>query len=91
MKGRRHVPAVTGDLLGRPEQGGPAAAPAVCTPGGWRDASPLDRLAGEAAPMLLVCSDLRLLSCPNAREFMQRARSFGATASVLPVALSHGQ
>jgi arylformamidase len=58
---------------------------------GWRDASPVDRLAGKAAPMLLVCSDLRLLSCPNAREFIQRARSFGAKASVLPVALSHGQ
>ena len=61
------------------------------TPEGWRDASPVDRLAGKTAPMLLVCSDLRLLSCPHAREFMQRARSFGATASVLPVALSHGQ
>jgi acetyl esterase/lipase len=58
-------------------------------PAFWRQASPLHRLAGTPAPMLLVCSSQRRVSCPQAQEFAARIARQGGRAQVLPQPLSH--
>ena len=60
-------------------------------PAFWRSASPLHRLAGAPAPMLLVCSSRREIACAQARTFAAKATSLGGSVSVLPVDLSHRQ
>ncbi len=55
-----------------------------------RAASPDHQLSGKPAPMLLVCSSKRADSCAQARRFTQAMTARGASARVLPVALSHG-
>lgn len=58
-------------------------------PAFWHRASPLDQLAHEAVPMLLVCSSKRVLSCPANHAFAQRAQAMGDQADVLDMPLSH--
>lgn len=60
-------------------------------PGFWREASPLHRLDGARAPLLLVCSSQRHDSCPQARRLAERATTLGGRAEVLPVDLNHAQ
>ncbi len=57
----------------------------------WREASPLHRLDGAQAPLLLVCSSQRRTACPQARQFAERATTLGGRAQVLPVDLSHAE
>ncbi|RJF88545.1 alpha/beta hydrolase [Oleomonas cavernae] len=59
-------------------------------PAFWQQASPFHRLAGRPAPLLLVCSSRRAVSCAQARGFAEKVTSMGARATVLPVDLSHG-
>jgi acetyl esterase/lipase len=55
----------------------------------WREASPLQRLQPRPAPLLLVCSSQRRVSCPQAEAFASAARQAGGRATVLPQPLSH--
>ena len=55
----------------------------------WSKVSPLARLDARPTPMLLVCSSLRLESCPQARAFAAKVASLGGTVRVQPEALSH--
>ncbi|MCA9529908.1 MAG: alpha/beta hydrolase [Myxococcales bacterium] len=57
----------------------------------WRDASPILRLSGKPAPMLLVCSSQRAESCGQADAFATGASALDATVTVLPVDLDHGE
>ena len=56
---------------------------------GWREVSPLHRLRGVPAPMLLVHSSRRPLAGEQARQFAAAAIDLGGHAEVLPVDLSH--
>lgn len=60
-------------------------------PAFWREASPLHRLDGARAPLLLVCSSQRRDSCPQARQLAERATALGGRAQVLPEDLSHAE
>ena len=60
-------------------------------PAYWHRASPVRRIAGTPAPLLLVCSSARQLSCPNAQEFARAAHAHGGRAEILPLALNHMQ
>jgi acetyl esterase/lipase len=55
----------------------------------WRKASPLHRLTGAPAPMLLVCSTLRPMPCVQAEGFAGAVTAKGGRANVLPVAMTH--
>ena len=55
----------------------------------WRRASPIHAIDGKPAPMLLVCSSLREVSCPASDDFARALTRAGARAEVLPVALRH--
>lgn len=57
----------------------------------WRAVSPLHRLSGTPVPMLLVCSTQRVDSCTQARRFAAKVTEAQGRATVLPVALSHGE
>lgn len=57
----------------------------------WRQASPLERLTGKPAPMLVVCSSRRRDSCAHAREFVAKATALGGRATVQPEDLSHAE
>lgn len=57
----------------------------------WNATSPLTKLRSRIAPFLAVCSSLDSYSCPRAQEFVDKARIYGAEASVLPQNLVHGQ
>ena len=56
----------------------------------WREASPIHRLKGSGAPMLLVCSSGREDSCAQAQDFVAKATANGRRVSVFPTALKHG-
>jgi arylformamidase len=60
-------------------------------PAYWRKVSPLDRLSGTPAPMLLVCSTLRKDSCEQARSFAAQVNLRQGRATVLPLALTHAE
>lgn len=60
-------------------------------PAFWRAVSPQHQLRAGAAPWLVVCSSLRRVSCPQAREFAALGQSLGVRVAVLPQALSHGE
>lgn len=60
-------------------------------PAYWRRTSPTLQLRSAPAPMLLVCSSQRRLSCAQAEGFARRAVALGARATVLPVDLNHAQ
>ena len=57
----------------------------------WRKTSPYDQLHGRVEPLLAVCSTRRMDSCPQAFDFVAKAKSFGTRASVLQENLSHEQ
>lgn len=57
----------------------------------WRQTSPYDQLHARIEPLLAVCSTRRRDSCPQAFDFVAKAKSFGARASVLQENLSHEQ
>lgn len=57
----------------------------------WNAASPQTVLRARIGPFLAVCSSLDGYSCPRAQEFVDKARSYGSEASVLPQNLVHGQ
>lgn len=58
-------------------------------PSFWDSASPIVQLHSKIAPFLGVCSSRRQESCPQAQAFVDKARSFGTQARVLPEDLSH--
>lgn len=60
-------------------------------PTAWRAVSPFHRLTGTTPPILAVCSSRRSESCPANQDFAAKARSFGGSADVLPLDLSHGE
>jgi acetyl esterase/lipase len=60
-------------------------------PAFWREASPMQRLTGAPAPMLLVCSTRRVLPCDQARNFAAKAKGLGGDVEVLAVDMSHGE
>lgn len=55
----------------------------------WRSASPWHRLRTAPAPMLLVCSSQRLVSCAQARAFAEKVDTLGGRARVAEIDLSH--
>jgi arylformamidase len=55
----------------------------------WRSASPFYALSAGTRPILAVCSSRRADSCAEARRFVAKAKSLGATAEVLPKDLAH--
>lgn len=55
----------------------------------WRQASPTLLLQSAPAPLLLVCSTRRRISCAQAAEFARRARALGGRAEVAREDLSH--
>ena len=57
----------------------------------WRRASPYHALTGAIRPVLTVCSLRRADSCSQAQRFANKAKSLGATVSVLEEDLSHGE
>jgi len=60
-------------------------------PAFWDAASPIVQLRSKIAPFLAVCSSRRNDSCPQAQAFVDKARSYGTQARVLPEDLSHGE
>jgi len=57
----------------------------------WRQTSPYDQMRSRSEPLLAVCSTRRADSCPQAFDFVAKAKSFGTPAGVLPENLSHEQ
>ena len=55
----------------------------------WRRNSPDHQLKEDAFPMLLVCSTRREISCLQARNFEEHAKSLGVKVSVSKQDLSH--
>lgn len=60
-------------------------------PGFWRSASPLHRLRGVPAPMLVVCSTRRSDACPPSHDFASAAIDLGGRAEVLELPLGHSE
>ncbi len=59
-------------------------------PARWADASPTARIAGDATPMLLVCSSIRIDdSCGQSQRFAAALAACGIRAEVLPEAKAH--
>ena len=59
--------------------------------GDWIAASPLQQLHQRIVPFLAVCSSQRRNSCTQAHNFVEKAVSFGTSASVIEQDLSHEQ
>lgn len=58
----------------------------------WQQLSPLSQLQAGLAPFLAICSSQRRDgACQQAQTFVDKARSTGARAELLPVDLSHGE
>lgn len=60
-------------------------------PADWTAASPMQQLDGRIVPFLAVCSSQRRNSCAQAHAFVDKAKTFGTSASVLEEDLSHGE
>lgn len=61
-------------------------------PGYWQASSPALQLQKAGAPFMAVCSSQRPdKPCLQADAFVQKARSLGMQAQLLPQALSHGE
>lgn len=61
-------------------------------PQDWQALSPSVQLKQKLAPFLAVCSTIRPdKPCPQAQQFVVLASRLGTDASLLPVALSHGE
>ncbi len=58
-------------------------------PAAWTEVSPLHRLSGRPAPMLLICSTRRDDACPQARAFAAAARARGGDARIFATPQSH--
>ncbi len=59
--------------------------------GFWNASSPVLQLHSRIVPFLAVCSLQRAGSCPQAQEFVGKARRLGSQASVLQEKISHEQ
>jgi arylformamidase len=57
----------------------------------WYAASPELQLNARIAPFLAVCSSQEAGSCPRAQEFVQKAMSYGTSATILQENLAHEQ
>jgi arylformamidase len=57
----------------------------------WNAASPEVQLTARIAPFLAVCSTQETGSCPRAQDFVQRAKSYGSSATILQENLTHDQ
>ncbi|HJU26923.1 MAG TPA: alpha/beta hydrolase [Rhodanobacteraceae bacterium] len=57
----------------------------------WNAASPTLQVHSRIAPFLAVCSSQRVESCSQAQEFVNKAKGYGASASVLQENMTHGQ
>ena len=57
----------------------------------WNAASPMTQLRTRMAPFLAVCTPQVTGSCQRAQQFVDKAASYGAEASVLEENLSHEQ
>lgn len=57
----------------------------------WKLTSPFFQLKGKTAPILAVCSSRRDASVSQSKAFVEKALTFGTTALILPVDLSHGE
>lgn len=58
-------------------------------PAYWRSMSPLHRLTGRPAPLLLICSTRRDDACPQARGFAAAVERTGGRAEVFPTPQTH--
>lgn len=56
----------------------------------WQSNSPFYQIDRKILPMLIVCSQKRPESCPQAQAFKKKAESFSSNVVVLPVDLEHG-
>lgn len=57
----------------------------------WNAASPMQQLHDRMTPFLAVCTPQVAGSCQRAQDFVTKATSYGAHASVLQENLSHGE
>ncbi len=57
----------------------------------WRQTSPYDQLRARTEPFLAVCSTRHDDACPQAFDFVAKAKSFGTRAGVLQENLTHEQ
>jgi len=58
----------------------------------WRAASPINQIAAQARPMLMICSTRREEeSCGQMEAFAMKAASLGISATVLPQDKTHGE
>lgn len=60
-------------------------------PSVWTAASPKQQLVARIAPFLAVCSSQRRDSCPQARDFVAKAGSFGTRTQLLEEDMTHEQ
>jgi len=58
-------------------------------PSVWAAASPKQKLDARIAPFLAVCSSQRRESCPQARDFVAKAESFGTRTQLLEEDKTH--
>lgn len=57
----------------------------------WRLASPYHQMTGRTAPMLVVCSTRRQISCEQAEAFATKGKTLGNHIVVLKQDKSHGE
>ncbi|MBI2255398.1 MAG: alpha/beta hydrolase [Proteobacteria bacterium] len=60
-------------------------------PAAWEAASPYHRLKGPTPPLLGICRQRSLESCPQNRALARKVAEFGAKMEVQPEAMSHGE
>lgn len=60
-------------------------------PADWTAASPFQQLRQASPPILAVCSSRRANACPQAQDFVAKAKSLGTTAEVLSLDKTHGE
>src|SRR5690348_428941 len=61
------------------------------SPAFWNATSPTVQLSSKIAPYMAVCSSQRVNSCPQAQQFVNKAVSYGTSATLLPENLTHSQ
>jgi arylformamidase len=57
----------------------------------WNSASPTLQVSTRIAPFFAACSTQDTLTCAQAQEFVNKVKSYGTTATILQVDLSHEQ
>lgn len=57
----------------------------------WTASSPFHQMNRSGAPLLVVCSTRRFVSCSQAERFAAKAQGFGTQAEVLRLDMSHGE